>query len=199
MYLDVFLIAVMLISGLLAMVRGFMREVMSIAAWGAAAIAAFYSFPRLLPLATQYFASWNEWVVKGIVLGGVFLATLIIVSVVTVRISDKILDSRIGALDRTLGFLFGLARGLIIVVVAFIFFDWLVPQKSQPEAVRSAKSRVVLQSTGDWLKSLLPDDPESSILKRFKKRPADEDNPDAPPDQQHSDAGGAGGAGPAGR
>jgi membrane protein required for colicin V production len=188
MYLDIFLMAVMLISGLLAMVRGFMREVLSIAAWGAAAIAAIWCFPRLLPYATQYLASWNEWVVKGIVLGGVFLGTLILVSIVTVKISDKILDSRIGALDRSLGFLFGLARGLIIVVVAFIFFDWLVPAKSQPEAIKNAKSRVVLQSTGDWLKSLLPDDPEGTILKRFKKKPVDEDTPDAQPDQR----GGAG-------
>ena len=191
MYLDIFLIAVMLISGVLAMVRGFMREVMSIAAWGAAAIAAIYAFPRLLPLATQYFASWNEWVVKGAVLGSVFLGTLIIVSIVTVRISDKILDSRIGALDRSLGFLFGLARGLIIVVVAFIFFDWLVPAKSQPDMVKNAKSRVVLQSTGQWLMSLLPDDPESTILKRFKKKPVDEDTPDTPPDQRTDAPGGA--------
>lgn len=190
MYLDIFLIVVMLISGLLAMVRGFMREVMSIAAWGAAALAAVYLFPRLLPVATQYFASWNEWVVKGVVLGGVFLVTLVVVSVITVRISDKILDSRIGALDRTLGFLFGLARGLIIVVVAFIFFDWLVPQKSQPDAVKSAKSRVVLQSTGQWLMSLLPEDPESSILKRFKKRPVDEENADTPTDQRTDSGGG---------
>ena len=88
----------------------------------------------------------------GVTVGGVFLATLIIVSIITVRISDKILDSRIGALDRTLGFLFGLARGLIIVVVAFIFFDWLVPEKSQPDMGRATPSRaVVLQSTGDWL------------------------------------------------
>src|SRR5258706_3986701 len=178
MYLDIFLIVVMLISGLLAMVRGFMREVMSIAAWGAAAVAALYAFPRLLPLATQYFSSWNEWAVKGIVLGGVFLGTLIIVSVITVRVSDKLLDSRIGALDRTLGFLFGLARGLIIVVVAFIFFDWLVPAKSQPDMVRNARSRIVLQNTGEWLKSLLPEDPENTILKRLKKKPGDE--PDVP-------------------
>ena len=47
-----------------------------------------------------------------------------------------ILDSRVGALDRTLGFLFGLGRGLIIVVVAFLFFAWLVPDRSQPEWVR---------------------------------------------------------------
>ena len=186
MYLDIFLIAVMLISGFLAMVRGFMREVLSIVAWIAAAVAAVYLFPRLLPLATQYFGSWNEWVIKGITLGGVFLLTLIVVSVLTVRISDKILDSRIGALDRTLGFLFGLARGLIIVVVAFIFFDWLVPQKSQPDGVKNAKSRVVLQGTGQWLMSLLPEDPENTILKRFKKKPTDEDDT---PDQR-SDMGG---------
>ncbi|RAI45150.1 CvpA family protein [Rhodoplanes roseus] len=181
MYLDIFLIVVMLISGLLAMVRGFMREVLSIAAWGAAAVATLYAFPRLLPYAKQYFN--NDYVAMGAVVGGVFLLTLIIVSALTVRISDRILDSRIGALDRTLGFLFGLGRGLLIVVVAFIFFDWLVPVKSQPDAVRNARSHVVLKGTGDWLMSLLPEDPENTILKRFKKRPADED-PDNPPEQR---------------
>ena len=56
---------------------------------------------------------------------------------------------RIGALDRTLGFLFGLGRGLLIVVVAFLFFTWLVPDKQRPDWVTNgAKSRVVLQGTG---------------------------------------------------
>jgi membrane protein required for colicin V production len=91
-----------------------------------------------------------------------------------------ILDSRVGALDRTLGFLFGLGRGLLIVVVAYLFFDWLVPDRSQPTWVSGAKSKVVLKSTGDWLKGMLPDDPESTILNRLKK-PKPED-PDAAPD-----------------
>ncbi len=187
MYLDIFLIVVMLVSGLLAMVRGFMREVLSIAAWAAAAATTLYFYSRLLPFAKQYFN--NDYVAAGATIGGLFLGTLIVVSVLTVRVSDMILDSRIGALDRTLGFLFGLARGLIIVVVAFVFFDWLVPQKSQPEAVRNAKSRVVLQGTGNWLMSLLPDDPESTILKRLKRPKGDEpDSPDASPDQR-SDSG----------
>lgn len=185
--LDIILLAVMLISGLLAMIRGFMREILSIAAWIAAALATLYFFNRLVPYAQQYFN--NDIVAKAAVIGGVFLGTLLIVSVITVRISDMILDSRIGALDRTLGFLFGLARGLIIVVVAFLFFDWLVPQKSQPGWVTGAKSRVVLASTGDWLKSMLPDDPESTILKRLKKPGGDEaDSPAATPGQR-SDAG----------
>src|SRR4029077_19877787 len=191
MYLDIFLIVVMLISGLLAMVRGFMREILSIVAWGAAAAAAVYLFPRLLPLATQYFGGWNEWLVKGLVVGGVFLGTLIIVSIFTVRLSDKILDSRIGALDRSLGFLFGLARGLVIVVVAFVFFNWLVPQKSQPEAVKNARSRVLLagpgdgrQGTGDWLESLLPENLDTYITNILKKKPKGDDQDEPPADQR---------------
>jgi membrane protein required for colicin V production len=185
--LDVILLVVMLISGLLAMIRGFMREILSIGAWGVAALVTLYSYARVLPMVKGYFSS--DMVATGVSIGGIFLLTLLVVSVITVRISDMILDSRVGALDRTLGFLFGLGRGLIIVVVAFLFFAWLVPDRSQPEWVRGAKSKVVLQSTGQWLISMLPDDPEGTILKRFK-RPKPEDQ-DAPPDAtpgQRSDA-----------
>jgi len=181
--LDIILLVVMLISGLLAMIRGFMREILSIAAWGIAALVTLYSYLRVLPMAKQYFSS--DMVAAGVTIAGLFLLTLLIVSVITVRISDMILDSRVGALDRTLGFLFGLGRGLIIVVVAFLFFAWLVPDRSQPEWVRAAKSKVVLQSTGQWLMSMLPDDPESTILKRLKKpKPDDQDAPDDKPEQR---------------
>jgi len=176
--LDIILLVVMLISGLLAMIRGFMREILSIAAWAAAAVVTLYFFKRLMPFAESYFN--NQYVAMGAVIAGLFLGTLIIVSILTVRISDMILDSRIGALDRTLGFLFGLGRGLIIVVVAYLFFDWLVPQKSQPTWVTGAKSRVMLAGTGDWLKSMLPDDPENTILKRLK-RPKDGEGEEPPP------------------
>jgi membrane protein required for colicin V production len=184
-FLDLILLVVMLVSGMLAMIRGFMREVLSIAAWALAAVATIYFYARLLPLAKQYFN--NDIVAAGAVIGGVFLGTLLIVSILTVRISDMILDSRVGALDRTLGFLFGLGRGLLIVVVAFLFFDWLVPARSQPVWVTSAKSKVVLQSTGDWLKGLLPDDPESTILKRLKRPRGDEESPDSQAPETRSD------------
>src|SRR5206468_11557885 len=134
------------------------------------------------PMGKQYFT--NDYVAMAAVVGGVFVGTLLVVSILTIKISDVVLDSRVGALDRTLGFLFGLGRGLIIVVVAFLFFAWLVPDRSQPEWVRSAKSRVVLQGTGDWLMSMLPDDPESTILKRLKKPKPEED--EAAPGQQRS-------------
>jgi membrane protein required for colicin V production len=176
--LDLVLLGVMLISGLLALVRGFMREILSIAAWGAAALATLYAYQKLLPTAKAYFN--NDTIATAVTVAGVFIGTLIIVSIITTRVSDMILDSRIGALDRTLGFLFGLARGLLIVVVAYQFFIWLVPDKQQPDWVRGAKSRTMLDSTGEWLKGLLPDDPENTILKRFKKNKPDDDQTDEP-------------------
>jgi membrane protein required for colicin V production len=156
-----------------------MREVLSIAAWGTAALVTLYSYQKLLPTAKTYFDS--ETVASIVVIAGVFIGTLIVVSILTVRISDLVLDSRIGALDRTLGFLFGLARGLLIVVVAYQFFIWLVPDKQRPDWVTAAKSRTMLQGTGEWMMSLLPDDPENTILKKFKKDKPDEDSSEAAP------------------
>lgn len=185
-FLDLILLVVMLVSAMLAMIRGFMREILSIAAWVIGAVTALYFYARLAPYVKGYL-NVSDTVANVIAAAAVFLVALLVVSIITVRISDMILDSRVGALDRTLGFLFGLARGLFIVVVAFVFFDWLVPAKSQPTWVQNAKSRVVLQSAGDWLKSLLPDDPENTILKRFKHPQGDEPGaPEAPPDTHSS-------------
>jgi membrane protein required for colicin V production len=184
-WLDLLLLGVMLISGLLAMIRGFMREILSITAWGAAAAATILAVRdgRLVNLAKANISS--DIVANGAVIGGVFLITLLIVSIITVKVSDMVLDSRIGALDRTLGFLFGLGRGLIIVVVAFLFFAWLVPGPKQPDGVRNAKSLEVLNKSGEWLQALLPQDMDNYLSQWFKKRQKDEpDAPDATPGQR---------------
>jgi membrane protein required for colicin V production len=177
--LDIALIGVMLISGVLAMVRGFMREVLSIASWGIAALATLWGYSKAVPIVKQYIQ--NDLLATGVAVAGIFLITLLVVSLFTVKISDLILDSRVGALDRSLGFLFGLGRGLIIMVVAYLFLAWLVPAKSQPSWVQNARSRGVLQGTGDWLLSILPDDPEGTILKKLK-RPKDGDDMAPPAD-----------------
>lgn len=165
-YLDIGLAAIMLISALLAMVRGFVREVLSIASWALAAFTTWYAYPRLLPIAQQHIP--NELLAKAAVIAGVFLVVLVVVSLITIRISDAILDSKIGVLDRTLGFLFGLARGLVIVVVAYAFFVWLVPDGTRPNWVKEAKSLAVLERSKDWLIAQLPQDIEGSdILRRL--------------------------------
>jgi len=176
--LDLVVMGIVLISALLAAVRGFTREVLAIGSWIAAAAAAYALHPALLPYARDYIPNANLALAAAI--AAVFLGTLVLVSFITVKVSDMILDSKIGALDRTLGFLFGAARGLLIAVIAFVFFDKLVGEKQQPDWVRNAKLRPVLKETGDQIIAMLPDDPEGMFAK-WKARKRLDGDPSEPP------------------
>jgi membrane protein required for colicin V production len=164
-WLDIILIVIMLVSGFLAMVRGFTREVLSIFSWAMAAVAALYFTPRYYEVLSPYID--NPSIAQIAFAAGVFIVTLIIVSLITFRISDKVLDSRVGALDRTLGFIFGLARGFLLVAIVFILFTALA--RDQPEWVRNARSYPILQQTQVAIESLLPMHPEEYIPKGFNK------------------------------
>ncbi|MCB1425657.1 MAG: CvpA family protein, partial [Notoacmeibacter sp.] len=78
-------------------------------------------------------------------------------------------------LDRTLGFVYGAARGILVVAVGLLFFNWLVAS-NQPAWVANAKSRPMLEAVGAKLQGLLPDDPENSILKRISPGSGGEEN-----------------------
>jgi membrane protein required for colicin V production len=163
--LDLAVIGVVLISALLAAVRGFTREVLAIFAWVAAAAAAWFLHPLLLPIVKQHIS--NPTVALAAALGGIFIVTLIVVSIITVKVSDLILDSRIGAIDRTLGFVFGAGRGLLICVIGWVFLAWLV-QGKMPEWASGARSRPMLENTGNALVAMLPENPEG-LLKQSRK------------------------------
>src|SRR5271168_2171474 len=165
-YLDLGLIVIILVSALLSMVRGFTREVLAIGSWAAAAAAAYFFYPNLVPYVSPYIH--KEPLPAVISAAVIFFVALIIVSILTVRISDAILDSKVGALGRSLGFLFGAARGFLLCVIAFVFFNWLVPAQTQPQWVKTARMRPLLQATGDQLMAILPDDPEG-LLNKLKK------------------------------
>src|SRR5680860_654856 len=174
-WLDIILIVIMLISGFLAMVRGFTREVLSIFSWAMAAVAALYFTPRYYEVLLPYID--NPSVAQIAFAAGVFIITLIIVSLITFRISDKVLDSRVGALDRTLGFVFGLARGFLLVAIVFILFSALA--RDQPEWVRNARSYSILQQTQVAIESLLPMNPE-----QFLPGSKEEEQPEGQPEGQ---------------
>lgn len=167
--LDLVVIGIVVLSGLLAMVRGFTREVLAIASWAVAAVVAYFLYPQAAPYVVQYIAKQPPLLVNGLAFGGVFLGTLMISYIITSKLSDFILDSRIGALDRTLGFLFGAARGFLLAIIGFGFFSWLVNEKQQPQWVADAKFRPVLTSSWDRLKALLPENLDESIASPLKK------------------------------
>lgn len=178
-WLDIILIVIMLVSGFLAMVRGFTREVLSIFSWAMAAVAALYLTPRYFEVLLPYID--NPSIAQIVFAAGVFIVTLIIVSLITFRISDKVLDSRVGALDRTLGFIFGLARGFLLVAIVFILFTALA--RDQPEWVRNARSYPLLQRTQVAIESLLPMNPEQYLPGQDDDQPEGQPGPEGAPAQ----------------
>jgi membrane protein required for colicin V production len=164
--LDLAVLAIVLISAFLASVRGFTREVLAIISWVAAAVVAYFDqayWHVAQRYANQYIS--NPTIAKIAAIAAVFLVTLIIVALITVKISDFILDSRVGPLDRSLGFLFGAARGALIALVAFAFFVWLVPDKNQPAWVKDSRIRPFLAPAADGLRTLVECDNDNSALK----------------------------------
>jgi len=169
-WLDVILIAIMLISAFLAMLRGLTREVLSIMSWALAALAALFVLSIYRDRVRLYFDS--QTLADGVLIVSVFVVVLIIVSLVTVRLSDRVLDSRVGAIDRTLGFVFGLVRGLILVVIAYELYIAIVPKESLPSWVTQARSLPVIEGTGKAILSLLPDNPASMFQKKERQSEA---------------------------
>lgn len=159
--LDFILLGIMLVSGLLALARGFTREVLSLVAWGAAAIAAYVAIkqPSLVEFAKTNVPYLEKEILAQIAVGAAaFLVVLIIVSIISVKISDYVVDSAAGSFDRTLGFIFGVVRGFVFVAIAYLFYGWLMPFDKQEPWVRNAYSLPMVKSAGEALLSFMPPD-----------------------------------------
>jgi len=148
------------VSALLAYSRGFTREMFAIAGWVIAAVAAFYGAPALEPLI-------RELPVVGKVLADsciismiaaftiVIAAALLVLSVFTPMIAGLVLDSPLGSLDRLLGFLFGIARGILLVAIAFLIYTEFSGAESGPP-LDNAASRSIFEESSALIVQNLP-------------------------------------------
>jgi membrane protein required for colicin V production len=154
---DIAVIGVLVISGLMAFSRGLVREVLSIGAWVGAAAVTVYAFPHLRPFTRVYIKSdLLADIATGV---GIFVVTLFLCTAVSHMLSRNIRSSGFGALDRSLGFIFGLARGAVLVCLAYLFFIWAVPKpEDQPDVIKQAQSLRVIAPGADLIRSLLPKD-----------------------------------------
>lgn len=155
-YLDAVLLGMIALSGLLSMYCGLARELFRISSWVAAAAAVALvvrlGTPLADQLAKQYLSDWDPAKARTIALvalgGVVFLIVLTVVNLITIRLSDAVLDSHVGMIDRLLGLVFGAVRGFIIVLIPFMFYQQFFPAKEQhPDWVRKSLSINLLEST----------------------------------------------------
>ena len=91
-YLDLAVLAIVLVSAMLALLRGFTRETLAIFSWVAAGAAAYYFHPLALPYIRPHVPKEN--IAQAVAIAAVFFVALIVVSIVTVKVSDLILDSK---------------------------------------------------------------------------------------------------------
>lgn len=151
---DVAVVVVVLVSTILAVARGFVRETLSILAWAAAAIATLYFGPPLAKL----LAARISTPLLGPVLAfaGIFLLVLIPLSFLSFRLSERVRKSHIGMLDRSLGVPFGLVRGLALIGLAYLAISLIIPVRAQPEWLTQARLLPVIQRSSDVILSLIP-------------------------------------------
>lgn len=144
------------ISGLLAFGRGLVREVLGIGAWAGAVATAIVG----MPMARGTVSGWlpgPTWVdpVSFVV---VFLGTLIVLSVLARMISGLVRGSALGGVNRTLGLVFGLARGAAVVVIAYIVGQMVLPIEQWPAAVLDARVLSPTHQAAHWLQQQVPED-----------------------------------------
>lgn len=157
-YLDAGVIAIAFISGLLALYRGLTRELLAILSWIIAAVAVLYFILNHRQFASEVAEQMGAQLViaQGVIGMLLFVIVLIVVHLITARISDTILDSQVGMIDRILGFIFGLARGFILVVIPFMLaLNFYPDEQKHPEWVSKSITRPYLLSTGESLRSML--------------------------------------------
>ncbi|MGC2414489.1 MAG: CvpA family protein [Stellaceae bacterium] len=154
--LDLGVIGIVALSALFAFARGFVREALSIIAWVGAAAITLYGFtwvyaqvePRVHdPLLSQVIAGF-----------GLFVASIIVLTILTGMIARAVRATGLSPIDRTLGFIFGLARGAFLVCFAYLLLDFSgVQPNDRPQWIREAKSEPYLHQGADALRGLLPE------------------------------------------
>ena len=163
---------VIVISAILAYARGFVREVMSIVGWVAAAFVAFIFAPNALPLISEipYLGDFiGESRELGILASFaiVFVVALVVVSLFTPLFSSVVQRSPLGGLDAGLGFLFGVARGVLLVVVALIAYDRIVGDEPIP-AISDSRSAAVFATLQEDIEARIPTDMPDWIQDRYE-------------------------------
>ncbi len=159
----------LLISAVLAFTRGFAHEVLSVAGWVGATFATIYGLPYLRPyvrafISTEIVADLTAGVV-------IFVFSLVILSLMTRSISKRVRGSALNAVDRSMGFLFGLARGIVLICLIFIVANMMMPldggaadgkndgeKDKRPVWAKNSRSLPLIRQGADLLSALVPTD-----------------------------------------
>jgi len=154
-WVDIALLVVLAVSALISFFRGFVAEILGVAAWVGAIALAFLLQPGMVAFLLPFIEP--RWVAEVVAVGGVFLITLIILKLLIAWIAGHIQRSLLGGVDRTLGVVFGLARGAFLAILAYIVAGLFVPATDHwPDAVREARALPHVADGAVWISNQIP-------------------------------------------
>ncbi len=152
-FVDIAVLVILLASAVFSLIRGFIHEVLAIAGWIAAPLAAFWGLPFVKPSVLRFIS--NETIAGVVAFVAIFVVVLIVCSIITHAISRQVQKSAISSVDRSLGFVFGVARGVFLVSLAFMVMNWLVP--TQPDIVASARTLPLMEFGERVIEAVVPE------------------------------------------
>jgi membrane protein required for colicin V production len=155
-FIDIVVLVVIGISALIALSSGFVNVVLWILSWVVAVFATVYFFPTFQPMVAQHI---SDALIANIVTAvAIFLVALILCTIVNQVISRIVRASPIGALDRSLGFVFGLVIGAALVCGAYMLMVFVVPdRKDWPQPVQEARTLPLVERGAALIRSMVPD------------------------------------------
>ena len=153
-WVDLAILAVIVLSALIGWMRGFVREMLGVASWGLAAYIAVVWYGTASPFVLTYIP--NPDIANPVAFGSVFLVALIILSVIASMIGRLARDSSLSTVDGTLGIVFGVARGAVILFCAYIAGGMLLPADRWPPVLQEARTLPYIYSGAMWVASLVP-------------------------------------------
>lgn len=173
--LDLIVLAVLGLSGLLSFFRGFVREVLSLGAWLGASIITLYTFPKVTEFIEPNIQS--KVAAGGIAALGVFILSLVGLSIFTGLLVKFLKPSKeIGVLDNIVGLGFGVARGALLLAVAFYAMALVMKKDDFPDWVKESTSAPYIERLAHWVARIAPDylgapQPEKTINDTTQKPP----------------------------
>jgi membrane protein required for colicin V production len=160
-WVDSTVLIVIALSAMMAFSRGLVRELLGIGAW----VGAFFFASLTVGLVRGQVRKWipNTDLADPAAYALMFLAGLIVLSVVTGVIGSAVRTSMLGGIDRTLGLVFGIVRAVVLVAAVYVVTGWVVSTDRWPQAVQDSLSIPYAYDTAVWITQFLPPDYRPNI------------------------------------
>ncbi len=151
---DLIVGGIVILSTLLALSRGAVREALGLATWIGAIVAAVYAFEPVRPMLLE--AIGNELLTDAATLAVVFFIPFFALRLLSGMIARAVSGSALGPVDKLLGLGFGFARGALIVCSGYLVGSVIVAREQHPDWVQTAMLKPQVEQGADWLATLLP-------------------------------------------